>query len=215
VRKGVLAKKEKAGFDDATQKYELSREDSIRIILENSPANTIFVASTGRITRELHAVREELGGNHSHDFLNVGAMGHTLSIAAGIASGNPEKSVVCLDGDAAALMHLGALPVTASHKIKNLTHIILNNGVHESVGGQDSVGHIVDFTLVAKASGYSTIDGFVTNEDGIKNSLNKAFESSEPNFVEVRIKKGMRSDMPILRMEPLKEKLKFMANKES
>ncbi len=213
VRKGVLAKREKAGFEDAVQKYELSREESIKAILNHSPANTVFVASTGRITRELHAMREELGGDHSQDFLNVGAMGHTLSIAAGIASGSPRKHVICLDGDAAAIMHLGSLPVTASHQITNLTHIVLNNGVHESVGGQDSVGHSIDFTAVAKASGYSTLDGYVTNQNEIRGNLNRALECGKPNFIEVRIKKGMRKDMPILKMIPLEEKAKFMSKR--
>ena len=211
VRKGVLAKKEKAGFDDTKQSYSLSREDAIRHILNNAPSNAIFVASTGRITRELHAIREELGGNHEQDFLNVGAMGHTLSIATGIAAGNPNKEVICLDGDSAAIMHLGSLPVSASHCLTNLTHIVLNNGAHESVGGQQSVGHRIDFTLIAKASGYKTQGSFFETEDEISKFMTDISCSEGPHFLEVRIKKGMRQDMPILRMVPIEEKCKFMS----
>lgn len=210
VRKGVLAKKEKAGFDDTEQNYSLSREDAIRNILSNAPSDTIFVASTGRITRELHAIREELGGNHEQDFLNVGAMGHTLSIATGIAAGNPNKHVICLDGDSAAIMHLGSMPVSATHNLTNLTHIILNNGAHESVGGQQSVGQIIDFTSIARASGYRVQNSFLQTKEGIRKCISEVLCSDGPHFLEVRIKKGMRQDMPILRMLPAEEKTKFM-----
>lgn len=210
VRKGVLAKKEKTGFDTSNQSYSLSREDAIRHILSNAPSDTIFVASTGRITRELHAIREELGGSHNQDFLNVGAMGHTLSIATGIAAGDSNKHVICLDGDSAAIMHLGSMAVSATHNLHNMTHIVLNNGAHESVGGQQSAGQIIDITTIAKASGFKTHQDFLQTKDEICKCISELFSTDGPHFLEIRIKKGMRQDMPILKMIPLEEKIKFM-----
>lgn len=206
VRKGVMAKKEKAPFAPEGQQYSLSREAAITSILQASPENTVFVASTGRITRELHAVRELLDQPHSSDFLNVGAMGHALSIAAGIASAKPERKVVCLDGDAAALMHMGSMPITANRPLSNLTHIVLNNGVHESVGGQTSVGFTANLNAIARAAGYGTLNSFLTQGEEIARELPQVFEASQPTFIEVRIRKGMRSDMPLLKIDPHEQK---------
>lgn len=210
VRKGVLAKKEKAGFDTLGQPYALSREEAIRTILAAAPANCIYVASTGRITRELSAIRDELGQPHDQDFLNVGAMGHTLSITAGIALAQPDRSVICLDGDGAALMHLGALPVTAQLPLRNLIHVVLNNGAHESVGGQPTVGHDANLTAMAAASRYSTLQTCVETAEGLTQAIKKMLSADGPSFVEARILKGMRSDMPVLKMEPQREKIAFM-----
>lgn len=206
VRKGVMAKKEKSGFDDTKQQYSLSREEAIRAILAVAPPDAIFVASTGRMSRELHAVRTELGHPHHHDFLNVGAMGHTLSIAAGIAAARPGRPVVCLDGDGSALMHLGSLPVTAQLSLPNLTHVVLNNGAHESVGGQPTVGYSANLTELAKASGYATPNSYIETPEGVAQAISQLLGSSGPSFFEVRIRKGMRSDIPVLKIDPLDQK---------
>jgi phosphonopyruvate decarboxylase len=206
VRKGVLALKEKAGFGSTTQKYQLSREDAIRTILATAPEDTIFIASTGRITRELHAIREELGQPHDHDFLNVGAMGHALSIAAGIAAARPNRHVICLDGDGAAIMHLGSLPVTANLPLPNLIHVVLNNGAHESVGGQSTTGHTANLTAIAAGAGYATLESHVESAEDLTHAITRMLGSSRPSFLEVRIRKGMRADMPILKMIPKDQK---------
>jgi phosphonopyruvate decarboxylase len=211
VRKGVLAKKEKSGFDALTQHYALSREEVIRTILAAAPRNCIYVASTGRITRELHAIRDELGQPHDHDFLNVGAMGHTLSIAAGIATACPDRPVICLDGDGAALMHLGALAVTAKLALPNLIHVVLNNGVHESVGGQPTAGYDAKLTAIAAASGYVTLQSHIETVEELTQAISRMLGVNGPSFIEMRIRKGMRSDMPVLRTEPRKEKMALMA----
>ena len=208
VRKNVLARKEKAGFDD-NQIYTLSREEAIKTIIDSVSEDTIFVASTGRITRELYAIRDSLGHSHEYDFLNVGAMGHALSIAAGIAAARPQRSVICLDGDASALMHMGSMPITANLGLKNLLHIVLNNGVHESVGGQESVAFTVNLNEIASNSGYYTLDNFVSDSDKIKESLELLWMNRKPSFLEVRIRKGMRSDMPILKADTIELKKQF------
>lgn len=210
VKKGVLALKEKAGFLDVEQPYTVTREESINAILDAAPQNACFVASTGRITRELFALREQRNESHDLDFLNVGAMGHALSIASGIASAQPNRPVICLDGDGAAIMHLGSLPITANLKQKNLLHVVLNNGVHESVGGQSTVGHKVSLTSVAREVGYNTIPAYVEDLGGLVDAVRGLTSSKRCSFLEMRIKKGMRKEMPILKMSPADSKKSFM-----
>ncbi len=210
VRKNVLARKEKAGFDAEAQAQPLSREAAIRLILSVVPPETLFVASTGRATRELHAIREELGQSHKHDFLNIGAMGHALSIAAGIATGQPGRQVICLDGDGASIMHLGSLPVTANLSLGNLIHIVLNNGAHESVGGQPTTGYRANLNALAAAVGFKTMPAHADNVEQLLNALVTMLSCKQPAFIEIRVRKGMRTDMPILTMIPKNEKRCFM-----
>ena len=205
-----MALKEKAGFLNIEQPYTVTREESINAILDAAPQNACFVASTGRITRELFALREQRNESHDLDFLNVGAMGHALSIASGIASAQPNRPVICLDGDGAAIMHLGSLPITANLKQKNLLHVVLNNGVHESVGGQSTVGHKVCLTSVAKEVGYNTIPAYVEDLGGLVDAVRSLTSSNRCSFLEMRIKKGMRKEMPILKMSPADSKKSFM-----
>lgn len=212
VRKNVLAQKEKAGFDSEVQAYTMSREEAIKEIIALAPEDAIFVGSTGRITRELHAIRSSLGHSHERDFLNVGAMGHALSIATGVAAAHPDRSVICLDGDAAALMHMGSMPVSANRDLPNLMHVVLNNGVHESVGGQQSVGFLANLTAIAEDSGYKTIGSYVTKPGDLGGALSALRESQRPSFLEIRIKKGMRKDMPILKADTKILKDQFVHN---
>jgi phosphonopyruvate decarboxylase len=212
VKKNVLAKKEKSRFDESGQIYTLSREEAIKEIISQVPDDTLFVASTGRITRELYAIRELLGQSHEYDFLNVGAMGHAVSIAAGMAAAQPNKTVTCLDGDAAAMMHMGSMPITANLDLPNLLHIVLNNGAHESVGGQQSVAFSANLHGIASNSGYDTLEGFVSNPDELIKGLKILQQASKPAFLEIRIKKGMRADMPVLKADTIELKELFISS---
>lgn len=207
--KGILEKGEKDDFDESNSN-KLSREDAIKCIIECVPKNTIFVATTGRATRELHAIRDLFGEKHDCDFLNVGAMGHTSSIANGIALANKNRLVVCLDGDSAAIMHLGSLTTVGKTSPSSFIHIILNNGVHESVGGQQSAGYMIDFTKIAESSGYVTINHAVEKEDEIKKAIDQLRNEVKPAFLDVHIKKGIRKDLPPLKINNLQLKDQFL-----
>lgn len=212
VPKGVLERGEKSGFEDDLKL--MSREEAIHVLVEAMKSNTIFVASTGRATRELYEVRRLRGEPHSNDFLNVGAMGHTSSIATGIAIGRPERSVVCIDGDAASLMHLGALPVNAQLKqCKNFLHVVLNNGVHESVGGQNSATAQISLHEIAKTSGYKVGDKQIISAEGLVDEIEsiKKNDGQGPYFIEVLIRKGMRSDMPVLKFDLQEHRQAFLS----
>lgn len=198
ANKGVFNAKIKINASD--NNYPMSREEAISIILDAAPENTVFTATTGRATRELYAQRELRGEGHGNDFLNVGAMGHNSSVALGIAMACPERPVICLDGDASAIMHMGAMTTARKVGAGNYIHVILNNDVHESVGGQPSTGHQIDFTTIAEGCGYETIGSHVTKEEELQVAIKTLLAKDKPGFVDVRIRKGIRSDLPALKI---------------
>lgn len=188
--------------DICDNSYSLSREEAINVILSACPKDSIFSATTGRAARELYHAREARQECHSYDFLNVGSMGHASSVALGIALDNPRKRVVCLDGDAALIMHMGALAIIPTQKANNYLHIVLNNGAHESVGNQQSVGWNIDFTSIAEACGYRTVGHFVSEPEEIISSIKSLCSSNCPAFLDVRIHSGMRNNIPPLEIDP-------------
>ena len=189
----------------------MSREDVIRIVVDSSPSETLYVATTGRATRELYFLRRGKKQDLSHDFLNVGAMGHAISIAQGIAIANPSRQVVCLDGDAAAIMHMGAMTMTGILNAPNLLHIVLNNGAHESVGGQPSAGHLIDFTEIAEGCGYETIGRPAETEEELRKALTQLMQRERTAFIDARIHKGIRKNLPPLDIEPKMLRASFIA----
>ena len=194
--KGVMAASEKANNVDAV--YEMSREEAIEVILDHMPKDTIYSATTGRATRELFFLRERRGEGKEHDFLNVGSMGHASSVALGIALAKPERPVVALDGDSACIMHMGAMTMVSKHEAKNFLHVVLNNGAHESVGGQPSAGHRLDFTKIAEACGYETVGQAVTTKEELINALDKLNDRGKAGFIDCRIHKGLSGKLPPL-----------------
>ena len=198
VNKGILTAKNKVPYKD--ESYPLSREEAMNIVLSCAPENAIYSATTGRASRELHALRDMRGEDHAHDFLNVGSMGHASSVAAGMALACPDKKVICFDGDGAAIMHMGSWTTDGKMQLKNFLHIILNNGVHESVGGQPTAGRIIDFTAIAKACGYATVDYSVEDEDSLKKAVKELISLDKPGFIDVHIHAGLRPGMPPLKV---------------
>ncbi len=210
VKKGVLEKGEKDAFKDESSSL-LTREEAINCILNVIPRDSIVVASTGRATRELYELRNIRREKHENDFLNVGAMGHTSSIATGIALGT-DRTVVCLEGDSSAIMHLGAFTTTGIAKPTKFIHIILNNGVHESVGGQKSAGFSANLTNIAANSGYKTLDNAIKRESDINRALEKLLQTDGPSFLEIIIRQGIRADMPPLNFNLKEAKEELMKN---
>lgn len=198
AKKNVFASSKKDKLIDMS--YPLSREEAIKIIINSLPKDTIYIATTGRATRELYFIREEMGVSHSCDFLNVGAMGHASSVAMGIALANKTRRVVCLDGDASAIMHLGAMTTVSKIDVPNFIHIILNNGAHESVGGQPSAGHLINFTGIAKNCGYATCDKAISSAEEIELTLDSLYSKNKPSFLDVRIKMGVRENLGPLKI---------------
>lgn len=192
--KGVMADPGKPNNVDYT--YPMSREEAIEVILDHMPFDTVYSATTGRATRELFFLREKRNETKAHDFLNVGSMGHSSSVALGIALEKPERYVVALDGDSAAMMHMGALTMVSKVNAPNFMHVILNNGAHESVGGQPSAGHLVDFTKIAEACGYQTVGKAVENEAELVAAIERLRDCGRASFIDCRIHKGLSRKLP-------------------
>lgn len=191
----------------------LSREVAIQILAKNLNSNDLIVSTTGMASRELYEYRQSSGGILGEDFLTVGSMGHASSIAAGIALGRPEKKVICIDGDGALLMHMGAVGVIGQSNLPNFIHIVLNNGAHDSVGGQPTVGLDINLPKIAKACGYK-VTSSVSEERDIIDELLRMNGEKGPSFLEVIIGKGSRPNLGRPISTPLENKQSFMKKVE-
>ncbi len=208
VRKGLFAeyKLQNRAVDIAA----LRREDAIVAILKSLPEDAVVVSTTGMISREVYETRERLGQGHERDFLTVGSMGHASMIAVGIAMAQPDRPVVCLDGDGAGIMHMGHLAIVGQSGCTNLTHIVLNNAAHDSVGGQPTVGDVIDLSAIAAACGYD-----VNPEADVAAALYfrpPALERhpGKPRFVEIKVAKGARKDLGRPKEPPQINKVLYM-----
>lgn len=187
----------------------ISREEAIMSIVEKAPASALFVATTGMASRELYEIRENKKQSHQSDFLTVGSMGHSSQIALGIALEKKDRMVFCLDGDGAALMHLGGMAIVGSREPQNYYHVILNNGSHDSVGGQPTVGREVSLVQVALSLGYKSAIQVSTKEE-----LEAVLETmgEGPCCIEVLVRKGNRKDLGRPKSSPVENKHMFMQN---
>jgi phosphonopyruvate decarboxylase len=188
---------------------EFQREDALRQLLALAHADDLFVSTTGKTSREVFELRVERK-EAQRDFLTVGGMGHTSSIALGVALGNPRKRVICLDGDGSMLMHMGAMPIIGSMKPSNLIHVLLNNAAHESVGGQPTVAGEIDVAAIARATGY-TAYAVATDRASLAAAWATLAGSSGPVLLEVRISIGSRDNLGRPSSTPEENKRAFMA----
>lgn len=193
---------------DIQTNFPLNREQALQVILAQIAANDIIVSTTGKTSREVFEIRKRNSQDGKTDFLTVGSMGHTCQIALGIAL-NTNKKVYCLDGDGSVLMHMGSLPIIGSSKLRNLHHIVLNNGAHDSVGGQPTVGFQIDFKTIALASGYVEATTISTPNELVEHFATLA-QRNGPTFTEIKINKGARKDLGRPTSSPIENKQKFM-----
>lgn len=174
--------------------YPLSREEAIQKVAASLSAKDVIVSTTGMISRELFEYRTAQGQGHERDFLTVGSMGHASQIALGIALEKTDRRVWCFDGDGAALMHLGSVAIIADKAPENFVHVIFNNGAHDSVGGQPTVGLKVNLAGIAKAAGYKDAVSVTTAED-LGSALKVLKTMRGPVLLEVRVHRGNRKDL--------------------
>ena len=199
AKKAILTQKEKK--QEYAESPLMNREEAISAVLDVFGKDAIYLATTGRATRELHEQIMIHGFSHEIEFLNVGAMGHLSSIGLGLAVGAPDKKIVVFDGDAAAVMHMGSLATNGRYQPKNLIHIVLNNGVNESVGGQKSSGQVINLTAIAKDCGYETIPAFVESKEDLQKAVKQLADNNHLSFLDVHVRQGIRKDMPGLKIE--------------
>lgn len=207
VRKGAFEKYELQ--KDRSSSFPLNREGAIKLIIDKLGEDDIVVSTTGKTSREVFEHRVALGQTHEKDFLTVGAMGHTSSIAMGIAIEKQDRNVVCLDGDGSVLMHMGSLAINGLMKnVDNFKHIVINNGAHDSVGGQPTVGFEVDFTKIAESCGYSMVDT-ASEVDEIKEKVKAIMNHKGRAFLEIKVNKGARENLGRPTKTPKENKISF------
>ena len=205
----------------------LKREEVIQAILESIGEEAVVVSTTGMISREVYETRERLGQDHSRDFLTVGSMGHALMIALGVARdclrANPNRYVVCLDGDGSSIMQMGNMAIAGRARQPNLIHIVLNNAAHDSVGGQPTVGGEIDLSKIAEACGYyvaAKVEGgtIETLKELLRERFDQAIyswacdpvEDQQTTFLEIKVAKGARKDLGRPKEPPQVNKTLFM-----
>jgi len=174
--------------------FELSREDAIQEIAAGLNDTEIIVSTTGMISRELFEYRETASQGHERDFLTVGSMGHASQIALGIALQRPERKIFCFDGDGAAIMHLGSWGIIGQTGATNYHHIVFNNGAHDSVGGQPTVGLQINFRAIASACGYKTTLSISTRNE-LKEVMTHLDKYDKPLLLEIKVRKGARKNL--------------------
>ena len=205
IGKNALTYNEKVVYENDN---DMVREEIIEHIV-NVTGKDPIVSTTGKASRELFEIRESNNQPHKYDFLTVGSMGHTSSIALGVAINKPDKKVWCIDGDGSALMHMGSMAVVGSANPRNLVHIVINNGAHETVGGMPTVASNADLVKIAEACGYSycvSVDSF----DDLDIELEKAKSYDELCFIEVLCSIGARDDLGRPTTTALENKENFM-----
>ena len=205
IRKGALSYDGKVLYSNDNT---MSREEIIQHIVRASGEDPV-ISTTGKASRELFETRAANDQSHKYDFLTVGSMGHSSSIALGVALNKPETRIWCIDGDGAALMHMGAMAVIGANAPGNLIHIVINNGAHETVGGMPTVAAKIDLVSIAKACGYPnavSVDTF----DKLDRELEAAKSVNSLSFIEVKCSIGARENLGRPTTTALENKMNFM-----
>ena len=205
IRKGALTYDGEVAYKNDNI---MTREKIIQHIVKVSGEDPV-VSTTGKASRELFEIRVRNGQSHKYDFLTVGSMGHSSSIALGVAINKPNTKVWCVDGDGAVLMHMGAMAVIGATAPKNMIHIIINNGAHETVGGMPTVATNIDLVTIARACGYSnavSVDTFAA----LDKELEEAKKRNEISLIEVKCSIGAREDLGRPTTTAIENKENFM-----
>jgi phosphonopyruvate decarboxylase len=186
-----------------------SREEALTALVEAVGDNTVIVSTTGMLSRELFEYRVRTGTDGGRDFLTVGGMGHASSIALGVAMAETDREVWCFDGDGALLMHMGSAAVIADHAPAHYFHVVFNNGVHDSVGGQPTSIDKVDVAAAARAMGYRHAAS-TSDLSTLPAQVAALREHGGPSLLELRVRPGNRADIGRPTRTPQESKQAFM-----
>ncbi|MEU3855340.1 phosphonopyruvate decarboxylase [Streptomyces sp. NPDC029554] len=176
VERGAIGKAKAANAPHADG---LAAAHAIGVVTEAAPQAAV-IATTGFTGRDTFAVADAPG-----NFYMQGSMGHASSIGLGVAMSHPERTVVVLDGDGALLMHLGALSMIGHEAPGNLIHVVLDNRVHESTGGQATTSATTSFPEMALAAGYASAVA-CASEEGLREAMTRAQAVSGPHLISVQ-----------------------------
>ena len=189
--------------------YALEREEAIQMVAASMDKKAVVVSTTGKISRELFEYRENSEHAHHRDFLTVGSMGHASQIALGIALNKPDRNIYCFDGDGAVIMHMGSMGIVGEMAPKNFFHIVFNNGAHDSVGGQPTIGLNIDMPNIAACCGYKKVISVEKREE-LQEILTSLAANEGPVLLEIKVKKGSRDNLGRPTTTPIENKTALM-----
>lgn len=188
--------------------YKLTRESALENIISKLDDNDFIVSTTGKTSREIFEIRERKNQAHSNDFLTVGSMGHASSIAFGMSL-HTDKKVYCIDGDGSFIMHMGSLSIIAQNAGDNFKYILINNGAHESVGGQPTIAFDIKIDEILKAAGFKNVYR-AANEEEINKSFRYLKDKDELSALIIDTKQGSRHDLGRPTLSAIDNKISFM-----
>lgn len=207
VRKNTFAPYSPAARTDPEP--EMTRAGAIDLVLRHMGEDDLLVATTGMTSREVFAHRDLQGQAHHRDFLTVGSMGHCSQIALGVAQHQPARQVICLDGDGAVIMHMGSLAIIGTQSPPNFRHVVINNGAHDSVGGQPTAAQHIDLSAVALACGYRQA-GIARTMKELGDGLTRLHAGEGPTMLEIRVRSSAHTDAGRPTTTPIQNKVGFM-----
>jgi phosphonopyruvate decarboxylase len=205
----------KGSFESYNQKkkighgFPMKRETAIKCIVDLLDGEEIIVSTTGMASRELYEYRTASNDSHDKDFLTVGSMGHASSIAMGIARTQQARRIICLDGDGSLVMHMGALGIIGQSGLTNFLHVVINNGAHDSVGGQPTVGLGLNIVAIAESCGYHSARS-VSSMEELEMAFASLIKGSGPALLEVKVTQGSRSDLGRPKRSPIQNRAALM-----
>ena len=206
IRKGFISKFKNVKLINKKNKNLISRIKYLELLVKNRKKNDFFICTTGNTSREMYVLNEKFNKIHSNSFYCIGAMGHANQIGLEIALQKQRKKIFVLDGDGAALMHMGNFSTIANLQPKNLIHILFNNGIHESTGEHNTTNQKISFRKIFTACGYKKCF-LIKKVISLKKILKK--KMSGPVGIEVMIKPGTIDNLPRPSKKP-KELLKLI-----
>jgi phosphonopyruvate decarboxylase len=207
VKRGILESYETSRTPE--QEREMTREEALAVLLDNTGDEAVIVSTTGKTSREVFEYRESRRQGHQWDFLTVGSMGCSASIGLGLALAKVDRKVFVLDGDGAVIMQEGALSTIGHYRPTRFYHVVFDNQAYDSTGGQPTTSPTVDFAGLALANNYR---GAVTveNKEDLVKACNEMLSSDGPRMLVVRVNKGARKDLGRPTTTPIENKEAFM-----
>lgn len=209
----IVVKKDSFSKYDKEIKNEnaniLTREHTLELIIDNLDNNEYIVSTTGKTSREIFEIRERRNMKHENDFLTVGSMGHTSSLALGISLFT-DKNIYCIDGDGSFIMHMGGLAIASQYSKENFKYIMINNGCHESVGKQPTIAYDINVEMILKGFGFDNVV-LVDNENELVEGLKLLKKMSKMALV-VNTNDYSRVDLGRPTKTPIENKNSFEKN---
>lgn len=163
----------------------------------------LVVSANGAISRELHAA-----GNRAGNFYMLGSMGQASSIALGIALSQPGRRVIALDGDGSLIMNLGIVAAVGELRPDNFLHVVLDNGVYNTTGGQPTSAGTVDLARIARAAGYRSVAS-AANRSQLRRAAKRMLQGRGPSMLVLKVKPGANPDLVRISLTPEQIKRQF------